>query len=294
MRDVFRTVAALRSALSTRRNLLLEHLALRHQLGVRARSGRRFRPADRLLWLCLRRLWPRWREARVLVQPATVARWHREGFRGCWRRRSRRPGRPRIASQLRALIRRLVAENRLWGAPRIHGELLMLGIAVSERTVSRYLPDRLMAPSQTWRTLSANVGDLAFIAPVTSSYAPGDERVVDACGLSFRPASLLRNALCASNQCAVVDWLPSLRRTSLGWRVAQDHLHDRNGRRFLSSGAFLWPLRPMNRLRWFARRELDRHRQFGVSLSVQSGRPRRRRAENVFAPAAKRTSAWVI
>src|SRR6266852_5545973 len=97
MRDAFRTVAVLRSALSTRRDLLLEILALRHQLGVLGRSDRRFRPSDRLLWVCLRRLWPRWREALVLVQPATVARWHREGFRGCWRRRSRRyPGRPRI------------------------------------------------------------------------------------------------------------------------------------------------------------------------------------------------------
>src|SRR6266849_9253042 len=82
MRKAFRTVAALRSALSTRGNLLLEILALRHQLGVLARSDRRFRPSDRLLWVCLRRLWPRWRDALVLVQPATVARWHREGFRG--------------------------------------------------------------------------------------------------------------------------------------------------------------------------------------------------------------------
>src|SRR5438309_1090017 len=107
MRNAFRTVAALRSALSTRRDLLLEYLALRHQLGVLARSDRRFRPSDRLLWLCLRRLWPRWRKALVLVQPATVARWHREEFCGCWRRRRRRAGRPRIDSQLRALIRRV-------------------------------------------------------------------------------------------------------------------------------------------------------------------------------------------
>ena len=163
MHDAFRTVGALRSALSTRRDLLLEHLALRHQLGVLARSHRRFRPSDRLLWLCLRRVWPRWRDALVLVQPATVARWRRQGFRGCWSRHSRRqPGRPRIDSQLRALIRRMATENRLWGAPRIHGELLKLGVTVSERTVSRYLPDRRTAPSQTWRTFLANhLGDLA-------------------------------------------------------------------------------------------------------------------------------------
>src|SRR6266851_313389 len=95
MCDAFRTVAVLRSALATRRDLLLELLALRHQLGVLGRSDRRFRPSDRLLWVCLRRWWPRWTEALVLALPATVARWHREGFRGCWRRRSRRrPGRP--------------------------------------------------------------------------------------------------------------------------------------------------------------------------------------------------------
>ncbi len=112
MRDAFRTVAVLQSALSTRRDLLLEILALRHQLGVLGRSDRRFRPPDRLLWVCLRRWWPRWREALVLVQPATVGRWHREGFRGCWRRRSRRrPGRPRIDLQLRSLIARMATEN---------------------------------------------------------------------------------------------------------------------------------------------------------------------------------------
>jgi putative transposase len=143
MRHAGRTVAAIRFALSTHRDLLLEILALPHQLGVLARSNRRFRASDRLLWLILRRLWPRWRDALVLVQPATVDRWHRDRFYRCWRRRSRRPGRPPIDSQCRALIRRLAAENRLWGAPRIHGELLKLGIAVSERTVSRYLVGRL-------------------------------------------------------------------------------------------------------------------------------------------------------
>ena len=193
MSGAFWAVAALRSALSTRRDLLLESLALRHQLGVLARSDRRFRPSDRLLWVLLRRLWPRWRAALLLVQPATVAR----------------------RSAPETVLR------------RIHGELLKLGIAVSERTVSRYLPDRLTAPSQTWRTFLANhLGDLAFISPVTPSSAPCDDEVVDA-RLVFRPAPLSCDAPCASNQWAVVDWPPTLRRTSLGRGVAQDHLHDR-------------------------------------------------------------------
>jgi hypothetical protein len=118
----------------------------------------------------------------------------------------------------------MASENRLWGAPRIHGELLKLGVTVSERTVSRYLPDRLTAPSQTWRTFLANhLGDLAFTSTVTSSYASGDDDVVDACVFPIRPAPPSRDEPCASNQWAVVDWPPSPQRTSLGWRVAQDH-----------------------------------------------------------------------
>ena len=109
------TRPAVRSAQATRRDLLLETLALRHQLGVLARSNKRFRPVDRLFWLFLRWLWPRWREALVLIQPPTVDRWHREGVRQCWRRRSRRPGRPRIDSTCRDLIRRIAAENCLGG-----------------------------------------------------------------------------------------------------------------------------------------------------------------------------------
>jgi Homeodomain-like domain len=181
MRETFRTIAALRSGLSTRRDLFFGNLA--HATN----SPSWLVPMDasarvtRLLWQCLRRVWSQWRERPVLVQPATVARWHREGFRGCWSRRSRRrPGRPRIDSQMRALIRRMATENCLWGALRIHGELLKLGITVSERTVSRYLPDRLTAPSQTWKTFFAKHIGLAFISTVASSYASRAEDVVEA------------------------------------------------------------------------------------------------------------------
>ena len=101
MQHVVRTLAAIRFALSTRRDLLLEMLALRHQLAVVTRSNRRFRPSDRLAWLILRRVWPRWRDALVLVQPVTVDRWYRDR---CVRRWSRRPGRPRIDSPCRDFI----------------------------------------------------------------------------------------------------------------------------------------------------------------------------------------------
>src|SRR3989442_10644245 len=119
MQHVFRTGSAVGSARTTRTDLLLESLALRNQLGVLARSIRRFRPADRLLWLFLRWLWPRWREALVLVQPATVDRWHRDGLARCWRHRSRRPGRPRIDPACQDLIRRMAAENGLYVKPEI-------------------------------------------------------------------------------------------------------------------------------------------------------------------------------
>ena len=187
-------VAALRSALSARRDLLLELLALRHQVGILARSDRRFRPADRRFWLCLRWLWPRWREALVLVQPATVERWRREGLRRCWSRHSGgRPGRPRVDTEVRALIRRMATENHLWGAPRIHGELLKLGISVSERTVSRYLADTRRAPSQTWRTFLANhFGQLTFSSPLMACDGPDDDHALDLSEVLPRPASVSR------------------------------------------------------------------------------------------------------
>ena len=177
-----------RATRATRVDLLLETLALRHQLGVLARSHRRFRSTDRLLWLVLRWLWPRWREALVLVQPATVERWYRDGVRRCWRRRAGRPGRPSIDSSCRDLIRRMAAENCLWGAPRIHGELLKLGIAISERTVSRYLRGRPPTRSQTWRTFFANhLGGPTVTSPVTFADARDDDVVVDSPDVSSRP-----------------------------------------------------------------------------------------------------------
>jgi hypothetical protein len=228
MRHVVGTVTAIRFALSTRRDLLLEMLALRHQLAVLARSNRRFRPRDRLLWLILRRMWPRWRDALVLVQPATVDRWHRDRFDRRWWLRSRRPGRPRIDSHCRDLIGRLAEENRLWGAPRIHGELLKLGIVVSERTVSRYLRGRPKRSSQTWRTFLANhLGQFTFISHVISPCAWGDD-VVDASAVTCR-STPLSDRPSSSSQCGLVDWPASVRRTFLGLHFTQPQLHDRRG-----------------------------------------------------------------
>lgn len=147
-------ITTLRSAARTRRDLVLENLALRHQLSVLRRSGRRLRmhASDRLLWIWLRRSWASWRGTLAVVQPATVVRWHREGFRRYWRWKSRKPraGRPPVNREIRELVLRMARANPLWGAPRIHGELLKLGIEISERTVSRLMPRRPGPPSQAW------------------------------------------------------------------------------------------------------------------------------------------------
>src|SRR6266403_4031030 len=122
--------------------LVVENLALRHQLSTFVHCGRRPRVgvADRVFWVTLRRVWVRWSEVLLFVQPETVVRWHRAGFRKYWTwlsQHHRREGRPSIGEDLRALILRMASENPTWGAPLIHGELRMLGIEVSERTVSR-------------------------------------------------------------------------------------------------------------------------------------------------------------
>ena len=150
------------SELRTRTSLLLEAIALRHQIAVLERSRTRrpcFRRFDRLLWILLSRWWPQWRESLMIVQPETVLRWRRDGWSAIWGYRSRghwRGGRPGFPARSARLITRMARENFLWGAPRIHGELLMLGFSVSQATVSRYLPARSRRRGQSWRTFLRN------------------------------------------------------------------------------------------------------------------------------------------
>lgn len=126
----------------TRRNLLLENLLLRQQLAVFKRKHPRpqLKLVDKLFWVVASRFWSGWEQALLVVSPETVVRWHRAGFALYWRaisRARRLTGRKKISKELRELIFRMVAENPTWGAPRIHGELRMLGFDVSERTISR-------------------------------------------------------------------------------------------------------------------------------------------------------------
>jgi len=167
LRLLFLLLDALRSAFSSRADLALENLALRQQLAAFSAGGRRPRitHGDRWLWIALRRWWSRWSDVLVFVKPETVIRWHRAGFRLYWSWRShrgrRRPGRPPIDHEVRALIRKMAKDNPTWGAPRIHGELGRLGFDVSEKTVSRYLPRRPVSPDvlRRWLTFLRNHRD---------------------------------------------------------------------------------------------------------------------------------------
>ena len=163
-------LGALRSAFRTRAELALENLALRQQLAnLRRTSGRpRIRMVDRAFWLVLSRLWARWADVLVIVKPDTVVRWHRAGFRLFWRwkSRSRSPAGGDVSAEVKALIRQMAEANVGWGAPKIHGELLNLGIDIGERSVSRFMPPPRprKPPSQTWRSFLENhVGALASI-----------------------------------------------------------------------------------------------------------------------------------
>ena len=156
----------IRAFLTPRLMLAAENLALRQQVAVYKHSVKRpkLRPRDRIFWVLRSRLWSDWRSALAIVQPETVARWHRQGFQLYWRWKSRtgKRGRPCISAEIRELIRRMSRENLTWGAPRILSELLLLGYQVAEATVAKYKVRMRKSPSQTWRTFLANhVPDIA-------------------------------------------------------------------------------------------------------------------------------------
>jgi hypothetical protein len=165
--DLFRSRAALEA----------EVLVLRQQIIVlrRGQPGRLlFRAADRVVlgWVC--RLFPNACDALAIVRPETVVRWHRAGFRSYWRWKSRRRlGRPSVPIEVRRLIRKMSQANPLWGAPRIHGELLKLGIDVGQTSVAKYMVRRRRPPSQGWRTfLRIHADGIAamdlFVVPTVS------------------------------------------------------------------------------------------------------------------------------
>ena len=191
-----------------RQDLIFENFVLRQQLTVLKR--RRPRPAlnlfDKFFWVAISRLWSRWKQAVIMVTPETVVRWHRAGFRMYWRliSRVREPvGRRPTPKELRELIFRMVAENPTWGAPRIHGELLMLGFDISERTISRWMKraPRDPEPGTRWPATLRNhqeviaamdfftVPTISFGVPYCFFVIAHDRRRVLHCNVTKHPTS---------------------------------------------------------------------------------------------------------
>ena len=196
---------AIRSRFTERVRLEAENLLLRQQLIVlRRKSPRRvrLRNIDRLLLVWLYRLYPSLLAAIIIVQPETVIRWHGRGFRAYWRWKSRQVGgRPRIDFEMRALIRRMSRENPLWGAPRIHGELLMLGIEVAESTVGRYMVRRRRPPSQGWKTFPRD--HAAGIASKKAVKPAAVARITAAAAAPRASSTMLNEPLCGRSLATV-------------------------------------------------------------------------------------------
>src|ERR1700721_1250611 len=169
-------LAVLASPFKSKLRLEAENAVLRHQLNVlrrRLKSRARLTNNDRWLFVQLYRWFPSILQVLTIIRPETLVRWHRAGFRCYWRWKSRPlGGRPQIDTELRALIRRMSIENPLWGAPRIHGELLKLGFEVAQSSVAKYMVKRRAPPSQGWRTFLHNhapdiaATDLFVVLPI--------------------------------------------------------------------------------------------------------------------------------
>ena len=153
-------LAVLALPFKSKLRLEAENAVLRHQLNILRRRlyGRvRLTNSDRWFFIQLYRWFPAILKVLTIIRPETLVRWHRAGFRYYWRWKSRsRGGRPQIETELRVLIRRMSVENPLWGAPRIHGELLKLGIEVAQSSVAKYMVKRRGPPGQGWRTFLRN------------------------------------------------------------------------------------------------------------------------------------------
>jgi hypothetical protein len=162
------------SPFKSKSRLEAENVVLRRQLIIlrrKVRSRVHLTNGDRFFFVKLYRWFPSILEAITIIRPETLVRWHRAGFRGYWRWKSRSlGGRPQVDADLRALIRRMSADNPLWGSPRVHGELLKLGFEIAQSSVAKYMVKRSWPPSQGWRTfLSNHSPDIAamdlFVAP---------------------------------------------------------------------------------------------------------------------------------
>jgi transposase InsO family protein len=226
-----RLMLVIRGHIRSRASLEAENLVLRQQLSVlnrRPPARLRLRNFDRLVLVWLSRQFPSLLDAIIIVKPETVLRWHRRGFRAYWRWKSwRRGGRPRIDREVRDLIRRMSRENPLWGAPRIHGELMMLGIEVSESTVGRYMIRTGRPRSQGWRTFlrnhAAGIASIDLFVVRTISFKLLYGLVI----LRHARRQLVRIALTAN---PTAEWITGQVTEAFPWDQAPKHLlRDRDG-----------------------------------------------------------------
>ncbi len=215
----------------SRFRLAAENTALRHQVNILGRRAPRrlhLSHADRVFFVALYRLWPEILSAISIIQPDTIIRWHRRGFRGYWRRKSRgMPGRPRISQDIRQLIRTMSIANPLWGAPRIHGELLMLGIDVAQSSVSKYMARGRCPPGQSWRTFLCNHSD--GIASLDLFVVPtlGFKLLFGLVVLRHKRRQLVHVAVTAH---PTAEWLARQITEAFPWETAPTYLiRDRDG-----------------------------------------------------------------
>ena len=229
----------------SRASLEAEILVLRHQLNILRRKSLK-RPAfgsiDRLIFAGLYGLAPNALSALAIVRPETVIRWHRAGFRWYWRWRSKSPGgRPKLPVDIKALIRDISLANPLWGAPRIHGELLKLGITIGQTTVAKYMAKNRRPPSQGWKTFLRNHAD---------GIASMDLFVVPTISFQLLYGLLIlkhgsREILClAATAHPSAEWIPRQLTEAYGWEQGQGYLvRDRDsvyGDRSLSGAFVRW------------------------------------------------------
>jgi transposase InsO family protein len=221
----------LASPFKSQARLEAEIVVLRQQLMVlrrRVPSNPKLTVADRLLFVWLYRLFPSVLNAITIIQPETVVRWHRSGFRLYWRWKSRsRGGRPRVPAGIRRLIREMSLVNRLWGAPRIHGELLKLGIEVAQSTVAKYMARSGRGSSQTWKTFlrnhAAGMGAMDFLIVPTVGF-----RLLFVLVILRHQRRRLMSLSVTPNPTA--EWIARQLTDAFPWNEAPDYLiRDRDG-----------------------------------------------------------------
>jgi transposase InsO family protein len=213
------------SPFKTRARLEAEIVLLRHQLNVlrrRVPSKPKLAVADRLLFVWLHRLFPSLLNAITIVRPETVIRWHRTGFRLYWRWKSRSPGgRPKVPIEIRRLIREMSLANRLWGAPRIHGELLKLGFQVAQSTVAKYMLRSGRGRSQTWKTFlhnhAAGIAAMDFLVVPTVGFKLLFVLVI----LRHQRRRLISLSVTAN---PTAEWIARQITDAFPWNEAPDHL----------------------------------------------------------------------